>query len=561
MKDLPNKEDITNKKFIFSSLTILIFILMAALKLFLASNEEIIALNSYFDDLWYVLSASHWLWLANGYNYMTLIHLPIYSIYIALVHLTGIPLRIGTELTFLASGFFFVYALRKIGLSQLFSLVAYALIILNPASFTIFNRTLAQNLYVSLLLLSSAGIILMFANIKTKKFLLYSIISGLFLALSFLTREEGVAILGIIFVIALLISIPFYLITRDWKTTKQRLKIGVLVPIGIIFLFSLTIYTANYYKFGLFATSELNSSSYKKAYSALLKIKPDKIIRYISVTSDARQKAYSISPSFKELKPYLEDHSNIAFSATKSNMGIEDEMAAGWFYWTLRNAVNSAGYKSAKEESDFYKRMANEINTAISDKKIPGRIVFVSFIDPGTFSFLSHGSESFLKIWKVFISTKELPGGYDDLAPSEDLKVFNSMANRRISLIESKEYNSGENSRQESEGAKIKQLTKKIIWSIYGNIILYLTYLGFLSLIILTLYKKIDFKKNIYSVLTILLFTVLSHVLVFTLLDINSWGGDAPPYLFPVMPIYSSFLLILIYQAVEEFKKKIFLKK
>lgn len=89
--------------------------LLAVLKLLLVSQEEVIARNQPFDDLWQIMAASRGYWFGSGYNVMTFVHLPVYPLWIDLVYFTGIPLRIASELLFLGAGFVFAWVLTKAG--------------------------------------------------------------------------------------------------------------------------------------------------------------------------------------------------------------------------------------------------------------------------------------------------------------------------------------------------------------------------------------------------------------------------------------------------------------
>lgn len=663
---------ISKKKLNFSGMVFAIFFLLTLFKLYIVSGEEILARFAPHDELWYILAARHWFWFSPNYDLMTIIHLPVYPIFIALVHSTGIPLRIGIEVAFLSSGFYFVYALRRIGINQIICLLAYILIILHPLSFDLFNRTLAETFYAPLLMASLASIILMLINAKKKK-LFFSIMTGFFLALLWFTREESILILGVLFMVSILAVFITLRETRDWKKAFNKLKTALFIPAIIIISFSVLIQTANYFKYGLFAASEMNGFGYKAAYTALLRIKPEKPVRFVPITSETRKVAYSISPSFKELEPYLEDHSNFAYSWTKKEMGIENEMAAGWFYWMLREAVNSAGYKTAPEENAFYERVADEINKGIAEKKIPKRFVLFSFLDPGTFSYLSHLPDSLKKIIMLFTETRKPAeaGLTDNIFSGQNKIIIDSMTNRRthnttfgsitlngwvflkggniikVSLesengekIASTEsfisrpdvqvgykndannipidsgfileinqpeesltstslvFYSEDNKRFQVPYSKLdllesirlepnnanqslyfaidqkvapgipmslsfKNYIQDIVWLVYGNVILFLSYLGILSfLVMICLWKLLDYKKPIYTMLLILFFVVATRTLLFTVLDVDSWNAaQQPRYLFPVMPVYSTFLLVLIYQASVLIREKIFCVK
>lgn len=659
---------VIKKKLNFSKVVLAIFSLLALFKFYLISREEILALYAPHDEFWYILAASRWVWFSQNYDLMTMIHLPVYPIFIALWHLTGIPLRIGIDLVFILSSFYLTYALRKINASQIICILIFSLIILHPLSFDLFNRTLAETFYTPLLLSFLASLILMWISADKKK-LFFSILMGFFAGLLWFTREESVLILGMLALVYLLIAFFAFKEAKDWKQVVKQLKIPILPSLIIISCFTIFIYAANYAKYGLFAPSALNGSDYKSAYTALLKIKPEKTVRFVPITSDTRQKAYSVSPSFRELKPYLENHSNFAYFWTKKEMGIDNEMAAGWFYWMLRDAVSMAGYKTAAEENSFYRRMANEINQGIEEGKVSSRLVPLSFLDPGTFSYLSYFPSSLKKISTLFVETRKSSEASlkDNIFSGQNKIIIDSETNRRAHNINSgsvalngwaflktdrvlkvsleneaggviastsffsarpdvqagyKEgintipgeigFNLEINQPEESlvdtilvfygengqiykapyaklnllkpdqiksitsdqylnfaidqknvtgnvDGSSLNNRIQDIIWFIYGKIILILSCLGLFSFFVTVYFwKNLNYKEPVYSVLAIMLFAVISRTFLFALLDIGSWNAaQQPRYLFPVMPVYSTFLAVLVYQTYVLIRKKI----
>jgi hypothetical protein len=340
-------------------------------------------------------------------------------------------------------------------------------------------------------------------------------------------------------------------------------------------------------------------------------------------------------------------------------MGIQDEIAAGWFWWSLRCAASLAGhYSSAREGDAYFKCIADEINSAIDDGRLPGRTVLFSFLDPEVSNYLPYLGESFLKMWQLFTSVTEPPREKEDTNLSEEVrKAFDILANRRAALnsgsvvtlrgwafhdaekisqlllrsvdgkilASAKQFSSrpdvangykakgiknvpenigfslmttqGEqlsdaylvivtNRNREyaipykqidigkplwtassdsdkkvtyaldsvSKPKGLGQLQKSIkifLWSIYGQLVAYLTYISILGFIILLFcYNRINLKDNIYLILFLLLFVSLSRVSLFALIDASSWPGNQARYLFPVMPLYSCFLLLFIYQVV-----------
>ncbi len=78
------------------------------------------------------------------------------------------------------------------------------------------------------------------------------------------------------------------------------------VMLGTLLLLNVAINAANYRAFHSFSKSEFNASSFRAAYKALLRIKPVREHRFVAVSTDALEKAYSVSPAFAQLKPQLE---------------------------------------------------------------------------------------------------------------------------------------------------------------------------------------------------------------------------------------------------------------
>src|SRR5204862_6453120 len=63
---------------------------------------------------------------------------------------------------------------------------------------------------------------------------------------------------------------------------------------------------AYYARFGLFATTDLSAPGYGSACRALACIRREWPIPFVPVSRATRLHAYAVSPSFRELEPYLE---------------------------------------------------------------------------------------------------------------------------------------------------------------------------------------------------------------------------------------------------------------
>jgi hypothetical protein len=633
------------------------FLILAILKLFIVWNNEILALNQPHDDLWFINSANHAYWFGT-YTQMKFIHLPIFPLFIYFTHFTEVPLRIILELFFISSSFYLTYSLMKAGINKWLGPVIFVLMIFHPLSMNLFNHTLAETFYAPLLIFSIANLIMLWLYKEGKASIYFSFLTGISFSLLWFTRDENILITALFILIFFIILVVSYLEKYSRKKIFELMKIIIIIPIACIMLLAIIINSANYLTFGVFAPSELQGSGYKSAYKALSRIKPADITKFVPISTESREKAYQVSPTFNELRPILEDHSNFAFYWTKNSQGIDNEMAAGWFYWMLREAVYQTGYKTGESADRFYNQVALEVNQAIKDKKIESRVVLLNFIDPYFYKFLPDLPDSFLRIFKLFFDTSE-PSLETDAPglPGEITSTVDKMANRRQGVVKktplgiiqgwavtnneeitnitlknpdgsqimstvttierpdvlssfkinspsitaplnsgfslqfSDETNTAINgiiefvSRKDKfsiplksikEGAVTEQQsdmggktlyfaidsesfpkTQKIdplkismqhyIWKTYGNIIFHLTILSILFLILIIATYKYIRKNDLVIILLTLLFTIFTRVILFSVLDINSWNGAQPRYIFPVMPLYSVALLIIIY--------------
>ena len=63
-------------------------------------------------------------------------------------------------------------------------------------------------------------------------------------------------------------------------------------------------------------------------------------------------------------------------------------------------------------------------------------------------------------------------------------------------------------------------------------------------------FRQLRASDPLNAVLILLGATIFLRVLLFTFLDATWWIGGYERYLFPVLPLYSCFLILLIHQAI-----------
>jgi hypothetical protein len=509
--------------------------LLVAFKLWLVHTEEIYGSATEFDAIWFLNAAKHWYW-GSEYSWTAFARPAAYPLFIALVHLLHIPLRLGIELMQMAGYLALVAALRKAGLPRSICLVSYAVMILHPGSFQLNSVAMADSLYVAILPLALAGLLLTLFTAK----LIHATWTGIALAVLWNTREESFLIAPLIIVFLAIALYRQRLVTGSWKLAARSWLKPTGVMLGMLLLLNSTINAANYRTFRSFSKSELTASSFRAAYKALLRIKPARDQRFVSVSTDALEKAYSVSPTFARLKPPLEGDVGHnwqvpAFAA----LGVH-EIGVPWVLWALRDAANSRGvHQNADAANHFYRNVAREINRACDEGRVPSRLVLSSLLDPGAIAGIRYMPQSFPRIAALFVLRYHTFDGRDDDILNESQRaLYDEMANRRPT--------------QSSVGTLgLCVALENMIGNYHRFFIVGLSVAGFAAaLMIAWRFRQLRANEPLIAALILLAVTILLRVLFFTFLDATWWVGGYERYLFPVAPLYSCFVILLIHQSL-----------
>ncbi|HEX7177607.1 MAG TPA: hypothetical protein VF240_20275 [Pyrinomonadaceae bacterium] len=415
---------------------------IALFKLWLVRGEEVGYSGSYFDDVWYVQSAKDWYWLRSyrelSFDTQPYIRLPAYPLYIALANLTGFPLRIVNELLFLLVAFAFSWVLVKAGLRRFLCLVLYVAIVLHPGSFAVNSVLSPDPFFASVLLGALAGMILLFVKRGETNRVWYGSVAGLALAVLWHARQENIIVLGLLVVYVLLLLLVLRERGSPWASTLKELSVVAGVPVAVVLMASLAVKTINYQRFGVFAADAMFTSDFERATKALLRIKPAVPLRYVPVPREVRERAYEVSPAFRELRPFFEGNVGRTWASFGKDAGVqaEGEISAGHVWWALNQGTYQIGYnKSARQAGRFYKRIADEVNAACDDGRLACRTVFSSLIDPHVQNYWPHLPGSLVRMTSLFTSTAEVPKPRDANHLPPDLRVlFDSVTNRRTAL-------------------------------------------------------------------------------------------------------------------------------
>ena len=517
-------------------------VLVALFKLWLVQTEDIYGSATEFDALWYLGSAKNWYW-GSPYSWTAFARPPSYPLFIALFHSCGIPLRTAIELLQMGSYLVLVGALRKAAVPRVVCLLVFAAMVLHPASFEFNDYTMSDCFYAAILPLTIGGLLLTLFAAKLSD----AIWTGVALAVLWTAREESFLIPVILVVFVILALAKRRASTHSWRASVSYWMKPIGAMLGTLALFLAAVDAANYRAFHSFAKSDMTSSSFTAVYKALLRIKPSRNQRFVSVSTEGLEMAYKASPTFAQLKPQFEGDTGRTWQVPAlTALGIH-EIAAPWFLWALRSVTAATPdiYKNPASANRFYRNAAREINRACDEGRIPCRFVLVSFLDPGTFAQLGYLPQSLGRMAVLFVLPHhKITGGGDAILTAPQRALYDEMTGRRQSSKQSAL------SETQSFSASLSVTLENFIGNTYRFLVSALALAGLAAILILTRhFRRLTLSDPLNAALILLAATICLRVTFFAFLDATWWMAEYERYLFPVMPLTSCFLILLIYQA------------
>jgi hypothetical protein len=510
-------------------------VLAILIKLWLVHTEEIYGSATEHDALLFLNAAKHWYWRSE-YSWNAFVRPPAYPLFIAFVHLLHIPLRIGIELTQAVGYLALVAGLRKAGVSRAVCLLSYAAMSFHPGSFQLNSVTMADNFYAAILPLALGGLLLTLFTANSW----HAIWTGIAFAVLWNTREESILIPPLIVVFLVLALLRQRLAIRSWKSAAHHWFKPAGAMVGILCLMNLAVDAANYRAFLSFSKSELTASSFRAAYKALLRIKPDRDQRFVSLSTDVLQRAYSVSPTFAQLRPQLDGELGRNWQVPAfTTLGVH-EIGTPWILWALRSAADAQKvHESAASARRFYRSVAKEIDRACDEGRIPSRLVISSLLDPGALANIRHLPESFPRIAALFLLQYHTLEGRDDAILTEPQRaLYDEMTGRRPTSTSGKNLG-------------ISGALENVIGSYHRFLVVGLSIAGLAAgLTIAWRVRQLRAADPLNAALILLGAAIVMRVLLFTFLDATWWIGGYERYLFPALPLYSCFLILLVHQAV-----------
>ncbi len=326
------------------------------------------------DELMYDMARSlvsgNWL---GEYNWLTLSKYPLFSFWVAFLHLTGIPYLLGGQLLYTAGCVCGMLALAPIFKSYKAKLFLFIVLLFNPlqTAAAVQLRVYRENITSALALLLFVGFAGAAIRYKKKlRFVLpWLIIGGAGLAGCYLNREDGAWYL-VFCIAATLVTCVFIAVQKDVKNKVLACAVHVL-PYAVLALCVVALSLGNLHYYDRFTVSDFTSAEFSDACGALMRVSmADEFeqIDMVPVTRDAINIVAQNVPQFEAVAKELENEFMM------NNFGSLDtwQYSAGGFYWALRNAVYNAGYAdTAPQAQQYYTSLAKEINALCDSGQLP----------------------------------------------------------------------------------------------------------------------------------------------------------------------------------------------
>lgn len=348
---------------------LIIIILICIIKIIFTSVQDINAnISLLYDDVLIVKEADGIIsgnWLGE-YNCLTLVKGAFAPLFIAFLNIIQVPFLIGQEIIYDISIIFLTLVLSKKIENKKILVIISIILLFNPIMYcSELIRVYRDGIYVSLIVFLIALTIGLFLNRKGKirKIVLYQIGLGFALSAIYLCREDFIWIIPYL-IGTVIITICYILRDKELHNKIKRVN-TYFIPICIFTISILTVMSINYKYYGVFQLNQYWGKEFKEAYGALTRIKVEEK-RKVPITREALNIAYKISPTFAELKEYLEGEEGKKWAMCGDGDSVE--IQGGWIHWAIIRAVESKGYyKDAKTANEFYRRVSDEINKACDE--------------------------------------------------------------------------------------------------------------------------------------------------------------------------------------------------
>ena len=370
--------------------TALLVLLILALYSLYGWHPFVITTAATVDDGLYVRHATGFLkWLSGaseswlgGFDCFLLSKVPLYGLWLAFLHLLGLPLRVGDFLLLLAGPFLFRRALRPVRELRTWEFaVVLVLFLANPFVQQDFPlRRFTFNIALTnLCLVATVGLALR-AQADAQRQMCWALLVGFLFSLCYLNREEAAWVMAaVVAAFAVLWTVTFLAWRRReiaWRAATRGHAFVLLAFVASAVPLIESVCLLNYAHYGVFTTTFRRDPALTDLMQRLTSLEPAGHQAYVPIARPTRLKAYVLSPAFARLKPSLEAKrgywraGNPEHAALNGHTPEEQEFFVSYFEFCLLWAANRAGAHRAHQMEALFRTAERELTKAVREKRI-----------------------------------------------------------------------------------------------------------------------------------------------------------------------------------------------
>lgn len=508
-----SKEDNLVKSKILVLIAIILVLIISALRVLVITNLPVFAYIDYVDDDELMVQQSKSIisgnWLGEYYSYNTLLKGPIFPLYLAFLHLLGVPYILGTTCFYILACMFFTCSLKDIVKKKWILLLIYTILLFNPIMFSVDFQRVYRNGLAPILALFIFGFynIMLTKTHKTVAYVLSIVLASLVFPFFYYIREDSMWLIPFIIFYSIIIGIKIINdLIKNKYIVKNIIKIALLfLPIATLSLFSLIIGNINYNHYG---ARIVNVNDFENLNETLYMISIVKDESDITNSREKLRRLYDISPSLNSIK----DEFELSLDTLSGKEG--GEIKNGMFSWAVLSAISSSGYSSYEKQNEILGNISSEIKDAIKNGKCETQKLVPVFNDVSIKEF------SWDKMFGKTLKSLEIINNYSvsgtmdtygslydsPLHLEERVRLFLEMTNDKVLLNDEKpvyECGLGELVKTNQEEYINKMQPKvdilKNLQNIYTIFFKILGILGYCSYIIVTIILIILIRKKNYD--------------------------------------------------------------
>ena len=382
-----------NSHFSFSkNITVYIFTILVILRLALSNSLPAYLLPGMpHDDGWMFDKAQHILkgeWLG-PYDCLTLIKGVFSPLLLAICASIGVGFNFFNSAMYCLACIIFVLAVRPIIKSSFLQVTCLAFLLFNPISFAfetgqrVYRCGIGQ--WQIILIFSGIIAILFRRNDKSKKLLIWALVSGLALGSFILTREDGMWIFPIVLCSIFMISVMTIRENKNWLNQISVILLILVIPL----LFRGAVALTNYKVYGEPIINDRSGGFYTKVAADLNLIKPindeETLYRsneykhfYYTIYVSTMELAFAASPTLnsaaEQIRESMHDWINISQSCFGFDNKKNGQMSTDHILFALRDGVMKAGhYNSLTESEAFFSKVHNELQESFKNGALTKR--------------------------------------------------------------------------------------------------------------------------------------------------------------------------------------------